>query len=109
MGTLLNNLFAAPRFAGPLFDHSAASLPSASSVMRSRNARASSDGSPSMEAPVAVMATTPAHQVTKTPSTTARTTVRALQVRQTMSLLTVTKFMETGCHNASGGLNVRQR
>lgn len=59
VGTLLNNLFAAPRFAGPLFDHSAASLPSASSVMRSRNARASSDGSPSMEAPVAVMATTP--------------------------------------------------
>jgi len=90
VGTLLNNLFAASRFAGPLFDHSAASLPSASSVMRSSNARASSDGSPSMEAPVAVMATTPAHQVTKTPSTTARTTVRALQVRQTMSLLTVT-------------------
>ena len=26
MGTLLNNLFAAPRFAGPLFDHSAACI-----------------------------------------------------------------------------------
>ncbi|MDU1589522.1 MAG: hypothetical protein E6873_10215, partial [Cutibacterium avidum] len=49
-------------------------------------------------------AMTPAHQVTKIPSTTARATVRMPQVRQTMSLLTVTNFGETGCHSPPGGL-----